>query len=334
MTAELASATMTVGRSIRPCARPLAPIARTPVTSARTPRLAIGGGISPNVYKRDDRGDQGREPAHDRIGDRKVGAAIELSDQHEIDDMDERRRNDEGEGRRGRPRQDESGHERDRARPDRDDRRGEDLVARALDERIPQRMKGGRAKDGGQDAGTEVSGVGHERVTVMDSPLAVEPRGDTANRQRARAEARASFARVGARTEPQRLFETGGLRWRFPRSSTPCEAAIVNTGGGIAGGDSYSVGLTLGEDAEVEATTPSAERIYRSDGPAASIATRLILAAARAALLAASGDAGVSRARGSSGGSRSRRPARQPSLWPRRWCSVAWRWARPKSTRV
>ena len=111
---------------------------------------------------------------------------------------------------------------------------------------------------------------------MMDSLEPVEPRG-AANRQRARAEARGSFARVGARTEPARLFETGGLRWRFPRSSTPCEAAIVNTGGGVAGGDSYSVSLTLGEGAEVEATTPSAERIYRSDGPAASIATRLVL---------------------------------------------------------
>ena len=112
----------------------------------------------------------------------------------------------------------------------------------------------------------------------MDSPLPVEPYGDGANRQRARAEAQASFARVGARTEPARLFETGGLRWRFPRSSSPCEVAIVNTGGGVAGGDSYSVSLTLSEGAEVEATTPSAERIYRSNGPAASIATRLTLA--------------------------------------------------------
>jgi urease accessory protein len=111
----------------------------------------------------------------------------------------------------------------------------------------------------------------------MDSSAPVEPRGDPARRQRARAEARGSFVRVGARTEAERLFETGGLRWRFPRSSNPCEAAIVNTGGGVAGGDSYSVNLTLSEGAEVEATTPSAERIYRSDGPAAGIATRLTL---------------------------------------------------------
>ncbi len=110
----------------------------------------------------------------------------------------------------------------------------------------------------------------------MDSLEPVERRGEPA-RQRARAEARGSFLRVGARTEPARLFETGGLRWRFPRSSNPCEAAIVNTGGGVAGGNSYSVSLTLGEGAEVEATTPSAERIYRSDGPAAVISTRLTL---------------------------------------------------------
>jgi urease accessory protein len=113
---------------------------------------------------------------------------------------------------------------------------------------------------------------------MMDSLGSVEQRGEPTSRQRALAEARASFARVGARTEPQRLFETGGLRWRFPRSSTPCEAALVNTGGGVAGGDSYAVSLTLSEGAEVEATTPSAERIYRSDGPAASVATRLALA--------------------------------------------------------
>jgi urease accessory protein len=112
----------------------------------------------------------------------------------------------------------------------------------------------------------------------MDSSAPVEPRVDPALRQRARAEARGSFVRVGERTEPGRLFETGGLRWRFPRSSNPCEAAIVNTGGGVAGGDSYAVSLRLSEGAEVEATTPSAERIYRSDGPAAAIATRLSLA--------------------------------------------------------
>lgn len=95
--------------------------------------------------------------------------------------------------------------------------------------------------------------------------------------QRADAQARASFARVGRRTEPSALFETGGLRWRFPRAMNPCEAVLVNTGGGVAGGDSYRVALTLGEGAAVEATTTAAEKIYRSDGAPARIATRLTL---------------------------------------------------------
>ena len=69
-----------------------------------------------------------------------------------------------------RPRQNERGRESGRAAPDRDDRRREELVARALDERVPQRMKDRRAEHGGEDAGTEVGGVGHERVTVTDSP--------------------------------------------------------------------------------------------------------------------------------------------------------------------
>jgi urease accessory protein len=53
---------------------------------------------------------------------------------------------------------------------------------------------------------------------------------------------------------------------------------IVNVGGGVAGGDSYRIALTLTDKAEVEATTAAAEKIYRSDGPPARIATRLILA--------------------------------------------------------
>ncbi|HKN29320.1 MAG TPA: urease accessory protein UreD [Roseiarcus sp.] len=101
---------------------------------------------------------------------------------------------------------------------------------------------------------------------------------DPRARQRAEAEARASFRRTARRTEPERLFATGGLRWRFPRSTNPCEAVIVNTAGGVAGGDALRVELALNEGAEVAATTPAAEKIYRSDGPPARLETRLSLA--------------------------------------------------------
>ncbi len=52
---------------------------------------------------------------------------------------------------------------------------------------------------------------------------------------------------------------------------------LVNTGGGVAGGDAYRVELALNAGADVAATTTAAEKIYRSDGPAARIETRLSL---------------------------------------------------------
>lgn len=102
-------------------------------------------------------------------------------------------------------------------------------------------------------------------------------RQDAPGRQRTEAVARASFTRGPRGAEPERLFETGGLRWRFPRSTDVCEAVLVNTGGGVAGGDSYCVALTLRDGAAVEATTTAAEKIYRSDGLPARIATTLEL---------------------------------------------------------
>jgi urease accessory protein len=93
----------------------------------------------------------------------------------------------------------------------------------------------------------------------------------SAARIRARGEARATFARVGGRTEPARVFETGGLRLRFPRTSSGCEAVLINTGGGMAGGDRAKTGITLGAGAEVLFTTQSAEKIYRSDAETSAV---------------------------------------------------------------
>jgi urease accessory protein len=95
--------------------------------------------------------------------------------------------------------------------------------------------------------------------------------------QRARGEIRASFARVGARTEAARVFETGGLRLRFPRAGAECEAVLVNTGGGMAGGDRARIDLALAPGARVIATTQAAEKIYRADGVGVEVAVRLAI---------------------------------------------------------
>jgi urease accessory protein len=96
---------------------------------------------------------------------------------------------------------------------------------------------------------------------------------------RAKGLVRASFARVGERTEPGRVFEAGGLRLRFPRGPSGCEAVLVNTAGGVAGGDHAAVSLTLEAGAEVFATTQSAEKIYRAEDAESRVECALTLGA-------------------------------------------------------
>ena len=100
---------------------------------------------------------------------------------------------------------------------------------------------------------------------------------------RVRANLRLEAARAGARTEAARAFDSGGWRWRFPRSGEVCEAVIVNTGGGMAGGDRASVAVSVGERAALLLTSQSAEKIYRSGGVPCEV--RLTLSAAEGARL-------------------------------------------------
>jgi urease accessory protein len=69
-------------------------------------------------------------------------------------------------------------------------------------------------------------------------------------------------------TERTSIREEGSLRVRFPHAgaSTP-EAVLVNTAGGIAGGDRFAVDLALDAGAQLTLTTAAAEKIYRSLGP-------------------------------------------------------------------
>ncbi len=81
---------------------------------------------------------------------------------------------------------------------------------------------------------------------------------------RARGALAAGFRRVGARTEVIGPHETGGYRLRLPRShGGPCEAVIVNTGGGMAGGDRAEFSFAAEAGAAVTLTTTAAEKIYR-----------------------------------------------------------------------
>jgi len=84
---------------------------------------------------------------------------------------------------------------------------------------------------------------------------------------------------VGAadgRTRRSHVAEDGSLRVRFPRTEgVELEAVIVNTAGGIAGGDRHEVSIAARDNANLVVTTAAAEKIYRSIGPDASIEVRL-----------------------------------------------------------
>ncbi|MCC0006381.1 MAG: urease accessory protein UreD [Methylobacteriaceae bacterium] len=93
---------------------------------------------------------------------------------------------------------------------------------------------------------------------------------------------RAEFVAHGARTRIGRLYETGGLRLRFPKAREICEGVIVNTAGGVVGGDRAQLAFSAAAGARVVLTTQSAEKVYRADGPPARIETSLTLGAGAA----------------------------------------------------
>jgi urease accessory protein len=84
----------------------------------------------------------------------------------------------------------------------------------------------------------------------------------------------------GGLTRRTRVHEDGSLRVRFPNASPEAlEAVIVNTGGGMTGGDRFGIEMTVGEGANLIAGTAAAEKIYRSTGPDTEMDVRLTLEA-------------------------------------------------------
>ena len=73
------------------------------------------------------------------------------------------------------------------------------------------------------------------------------------------------------------VFQRAPIRIMFPRAggSAPEEAVIVNTAGGIAGGDRLQYGVTALPNASIAVTSQAAEKVYRALNEPARIATRL-----------------------------------------------------------
>ena len=87
---------------------------------------------------------------------------------------------------------------------------------------------------------------------------------------------------LDGRTVRGRIEEEGFARVRFPRSGRrgrALEAVMINTGGGLAGGDASQSCLVAGRDAQLVVATQAAEKIYRSDGATSRIDVELVAGA-------------------------------------------------------
>ena len=89
---------------------------------------------------------------------------------------------------------------------------------------------------------------------------------------RARGAVRFDVAGIDGVTRRRELHEAGSLRVRFPSPEDEgLSAVLVNTAGGIAGGDRFDIDIGSVNDARLTVTTAAAEKIYRAGGPAAEL---------------------------------------------------------------
>ncbi len=79
---------------------------------------------------------------------------------------------------------------------------------------------------------------------------------------------RLGFVRDGGETRLSTLRQSGAARARFPKpvNGSPPEAVMLNTAGGLTGGDRIDVEVSLAAGCEATITSAAAEKIYRSLG--------------------------------------------------------------------
>lgn len=86
-----------------------------------------------------------------------------------------------------------------------------------------------------------------------------------------------TIAADSGRSRRSRVYEDGALRVRFPNDDH-LQAIVVNTAGGIAGGDRVSFDIAMEEGADLTVTTAAAEKAYRSIGDDATVDVTLRVA--------------------------------------------------------
>jgi urease accessory protein len=109
----------------------------------------------------------------------------------------------------------------------------------------------------------------------------------TPSMQRAIGVGRLAVKHTLGRSRIDRLYQEGAAKIRLPdRSDGALEAVLINTAGGLTGGDRMDWAFDLAANARATLTTQACEKIYASTGGAAKVATHIqVGAGGRAAWL-------------------------------------------------
>ncbi|WP_419908481.1 urease accessory protein UreD [Hoeflea sp.] len=91
--------------------------------------------------------------------------------------------------------------------------------------------------------------------------------------QRVRGNARVSLVHLDGSTRLGRLYQEGSAKIRLPRThnGSAADIVLINTSGGMTGGDRLDWTLEIGTNARCVATTQACEKMYRSPAGAAHV---------------------------------------------------------------
>jgi len=110
----------------------------------------------------------------------------------------------------------------------------------------------------------------------MDARILNESAAERLQPQRVDARGRLAVGRSAGRTRLGRLYQEGAAKIRMPRSDhDPLEAILINTAGGLTGGDRLAWEADISAGASAVITTQASEKVYRAAAGRADVAVRL-----------------------------------------------------------
>jgi urease accessory protein len=81
---------------------------------------------------------------------------------------------------------------------------------------------------------------------------------------------------LGGRTRIRELYQEGAAKIRLPDTfNASMEAVIVNTAGGLTGGDRMNWSVVAGSDTRIDVTTQACEKIYKASAGTAEVTTTI-----------------------------------------------------------